>query len=92
MKNYNYKNLFKDYKRTQSQFPIQYKWFIILGNIIHLLFGKSHKKKFYNIVQYFGQYNHQFKVYTLGEFIKNHDKVKNPLSLFFKNMERRRLD
>ena len=40
LKDYNYKNLFKNYRRTQSQFSVQYKWLIIFGNVYRLLFGK----------------------------------------------------
>lgn len=92
LKDYNYKNLFRNYRRTQSQFPIQYKWLIIFGNIAHLLFGRSKKENFYKIMQYYGQYNHQYKVYSLSEFMRNYKIIKNPLSLFLNTWKERRLD
>jgi hypothetical protein len=92
LKDYNYRGLFKNYQRRQSQFPIQFKWLILLGNIIHLFTGKDRKESFYKIAQYFGQYNHQYKVYTLIEFIKNYETIKNPLSLFLNTWKERRLD
>ena len=92
LKDYNYKNLFRNYRRTQSQFPVQYKWLIIFGNIAHLLFGRDKKENFYKITQYYGQYNHQYKVYSLNEFIRNYKIIKNPLSLFLNTWKERRLD
>ena len=81
-----------NYRRTQSQFPIQYKWLIIFGNIIHLLFDRSKKENFYKIMQYYGQYNHQYKVYSLIEFMRSYKIIKNPLSLFLNTWKERRLD
>ncbi len=89
---YDYKNLFTNYKRRQSQFPIQFKWIILLGNLIHFFSDKNKKENFYKIAQYFGQYNHQYKVYSLIEFIKKYETVKNPLSLFLNTWKERRLD
>lgn len=92
LKDYNYKNLFKNYQRRQSQFPVQFKWLILLGNLIHFFSGKDRKESFYKIAQYFGQYNHQYKVYSLIEFIEKYETVKNPLSLFLNTWKERRLD
>ena len=82
LKKYNYANLFQNYVRKQSLFPPQLQWLILLVNFLSLFMDNKFKPELYKKLSYFGQYNHQYKLFKFSEFITRLKNIRNPVSLY----------
>ncbi len=82
LKKYNYANLFQSYIRKQSLFPPQLQWLILLVNFLSLFKNNKFKSDLYKKLSYYGQYNHQYKLFKFSEFINRLKHIRNPVSLY----------